>query len=131
MNSPRNSYPPTTAWQCLAVFAVAPTSAGYAQAKGQIATVASDLALPAPTVDRLTGALGEALHNALAHNQRCGLEAAIWLQVHVCRLPTPTASRGWGFFLVERLAEPARNRQPTSPHRIALYLYQEGTGHGR
>jgi anti-sigma regulatory factor (Ser/Thr protein kinase) len=126
------------AWQLLLEFPAPGGVAGEDTAVQRIAEAVGELDVQAAQRARIEGAVVEALRKAVQRDLRDQHTSPMSIRVWISDLSTAKAifssgtrkvssqkSRGWGFFLLERLEDDPHTKEVESHRLIELYLYQE------
>lgn len=140
-------------WQTLAVFSLPSLAGNERQAMVLVEQAVDPLCLPVEKLDRLKTAVAEATMNAIEHGNRhqadlpvtiCVLTEGNRMSVEITDygtcgpIPAPETpdveakldgrqtSRGWGFFLIEKMVDALEIHGDEAHHTIKLYLYLEG-----
>lgn len=118
-------------WQRLPFFTLSVGQEGIAQAQQMVMTALYELSLPAAFIVDLVSVINTALL-ALAVSD-CQQQLAATFQATIEILMHNSRARrfiapGWGFFLVEKRANPDADGNGSPPHRLTVYLYQENVG---
>lgn len=140
------------AWQILAEFSLPSQPGSDRLAREQVTAAIRTLNLSANDLERLKTAVAEATLNAIEHGNRYqpDLPVAIRIQASAKAVtvaitdqgsgPIPDRqfpdlaakvtgqqpSRGWGFFLIEKMTDDFRITGDEAHHTIELFLYLEG-----
>lgn len=146
-----NQPTPGPAWHTLVEFSLPSELSSEGLARAKLAEAVQGLSLPAASLERLKMVVAEATLNAIEHGQRYRSNAPMVIRVLVSdrslpmhitdqdsggslpKLETPTdlatqladqqPSRGWGFFLIEKMAEELQLSGDEAHHTIELFLY--------
>lgn len=122
---------PASAWQLIEEFALPDRPGGASLAAERVVGLIRGLGLPPAQVERIGNAIVETVLIALAQRDRSGTAPPVSIRVLAAGgkaagdsqidVEGRRAERGWGFFLVKRLAAGSERR-----HTIELFLYPEG-----
>lgn len=142
MTNTRSSLP--SAWQNLAEINLSGQPGADRLARNYVASAVRPLNLSPADLERLKTAITEAVLKAIehGHHYRFNLPVSIRLRVSYRALagqvtdrgntPDLTAkvsvhesSRGWGFFLIERIVDDTQTADEDMHHSIELFLYRE------
>lgn len=134
------SYPiaPNPTWHTLAEFALRNQPDSEQLARSTMAEVVASLRLSTAHLERLKTAVARATGNALEHGRRNQTDLPIVIRVQVSekalhgssepstKFSGQQTSRGWGFFLIEKMMNDRRTSADEAHHTIELFLYLEG-----
>lgn len=111
-------------WQLLADFAVADLPAGNRPRLDPVMEAVQGLDLQPVQLETIHQALEQAVARAMGRGEAAALDR---LRIHIWVLGGCASGRGWGFFLVDKGADPQRTHTDTDPF-VDLFLYQECDG---
>ncbi len=146
-NSPEND------WKTLAEYRLPSVAGNERQAVKLLEEAVSRLNIPADRLERLKTAVAEATMNATEHGNRYQADLPVAIRVLVsgqsmaveitdfgqggpigpaeqpdieAKLRGAQTTRGWGFFLIQKMVDSVQVDEDDAHHTILLYLYLEG-----
>ncbi|MDX1523007.1 MAG: SpoIIE family protein phosphatase, partial [Anaerolineae bacterium] len=149
--------PLSEGWETLAEFSFTSEPGNDRLVAEQVITTVAEYQLPARRLERLKTAVAEATMNAMEHGNQYRPELAVSIQVLVSETAIavritdqggnqPIASReapdldaklaglqtprGWGLFLIEKMADEMKLTSDQTHHTIELVFYLEGDENG-
>jgi anti-sigma regulatory factor (Ser/Thr protein kinase) len=140
------------AWQILAEFSLPSQPGSDRLAREQVTTALRTLHISPSDLERLKTAVAEATLNAIEHGNRYQADLPVAIRIQASAkavtvtitdqgsgpIPDPQSpdlaakvtgqqsSRGWGFFLIEKMTDNFRISGDEAHHTIELFLYLEG-----
>lgn len=144
---------PESEWRTLAEFRLPSVEGNERKAVELLADAVERLNIPADRLERLKTAVAEATMNATEHGNRYRPDLPVSIRVMVsgqsmavqitdygeggpmerpdqpdieAKLSGAQSTRGWGFFLIEKMVDEVKINEDHAHHTILLYLYLEG-----
>lgn len=144
---------PESEWRTLAEFRLPSVEGNERKAVELLAKAVERLNIPADRLERLKTAVAEATMNATEHGNRYRPDLPVSIRVMVsgqsmavqitdygeggpmehpdrpdieAKLSGAQSTRGWGFFLIEKMVDEVKINEDHAHHTILLYLYLEG-----
>ncbi len=149
---------PESEWNTLAEFRLPSVEGNERRAVELLVEAVARLNIPPDRLERLKTAVAEATMNATEHGNRYRPDLPVSIRVMVsghgmavqitdfgeggpidrperpdieAKLSGAQSTRGWGFFLIEKMVDEVRINEDDAHHTILLYLYLEGNNESR
>ncbi len=112
-------------WMALGEFILPCTPNTEQQAAEQVTAIVQAMNLAAAPLTRLQAAVVTATGCARAGDQRDQANYPVCIRLYGAGLDANGVQQGWGFFLIEKRAEPLTTRETNQVyHSIEIYLYR-------